>query len=202
MSAVTIGGRQSARMGTDAWLTPRRILGALGEFDLDPCSAPDPRRWPTARNHYTLPRDGLAMPWYGRVWMNPPYGKHARVWLARMAEHGIGTALVFNRSETSWYRTSITRHPNATAVFLLAGRVKFVRPGTYDAPDNGGAPSVLVAYGHRDAEILARCGLDGDFLPLPGRASRSQSPAGSLVTPAGSRTGISDRDAARSPNPR
>lgn len=57
--------------GHDEWLTPPEILRALGEFDLDPC-APVVRPWETAARHYTVQDDGLALPWEGRVWCNPP----------------------------------------------------------------------------------------------------------------------------------
>jgi hypothetical protein len=57
-------------------------------------------------------------------------------------------------------------------MFFLAGRLCFYRPDGSLAlrkngtPANAGAPSVLIAYGARDAEILAACGLDGQFVPL------------------------------------
>ncbi len=162
----TIGGHQSARMGSGVWLTPRPILDALGPFDLDPCAAPDPHRWPTARRHICLPEDGLAADWSGRVWLNPPYNRHAAGWIARLATHGHGTALLYARTDTGWFADNVLDHPNATALFFLRGRVRFIRPGTFDAPDNGGAPSVLVAYGHRDADTLRRCGLRGSFVPI------------------------------------
>lgn len=52
--------------GHDEWLTPPKILQALGPFDLDPC-APVNRPWATAARHYTVADNGLAMPWHGRV---------------------------------------------------------------------------------------------------------------------------------------
>ena len=63
--------------GTDVWLTPPYIIEALGEFDLDPCS-PINRPWDTAKKHYNVFDDGLAHQWEGRVWCNPPYGKHTK----------------------------------------------------------------------------------------------------------------------------
>lgn len=50
---------------TNVWLTPRKIIDALGPFDLDPCAAPSPRPWPTAKYHIELPEDGLAASWLG-----------------------------------------------------------------------------------------------------------------------------------------
>ena len=37
-TSLGIGGHQRARGGTVEWLTPPKILDALGPFDLDPCA--------------------------------------------------------------------------------------------------------------------------------------------------------------------
>ncbi len=87
--ARTMGSHQSHRAGTTTWLTPPHVIAALGPFDLDPCAHVG---WPTAKAGIYLPRDGLTTPWSGRVWLNPPYGAEVWRWLARLAEHGRGTA--------------------------------------------------------------------------------------------------------------
>lgn len=162
MSAI--GGHHSANAGTDVWLTPPHILEDLGPFDLDPCAAPDPKPWPTARRHVTLPEDGLSAPWRGRIWCNPPYGKEAGRWLARMAEHRHGTALVFARTETSWFFPTVWN--GADALLFLEGRLHFHYPDGRRADANAGGPSVLVAYGHYDAERLESSTLPGKFIRL------------------------------------
>lgn len=169
MTGLGIGGHESSRMGTDSWLTPRHILDPLGEFDLDPCSAPNPLLWPTASRHITWPDDGLLHIWEGRVWLNPPYGRETWVWLDRLAMHGNGTALIFARTETSGFVNTVWN--GADAVLFLHGRLQFRRAdGTLGVRANGGtansagAPSCLVAYGDGDADILGRCGLPGTFV--------------------------------------
>lgn len=164
MKVATIGGIQSARMQTGVWLTPRWILDALGAFNLDPCAAPDPAAWPTADRHIALPEDGLSAPWFGRVWLNPPYNIHARKWLARLANHGTGTALIFARTDTTWFADHV--FARASALLFLRGRVRFHRPDGVLARDNAGAPSVLAAYGIRDADLLAASGLPGTYIPI------------------------------------
>lgn len=47
-----------------------------------------------AARHYTVADDGLALPWHGRVWCNPPFGREAVKWPRRMRDHGNGIALV------------------------------------------------------------------------------------------------------------
>ena len=113
-----MGAHQSARSQTDCWLTPPAIVEALGgadSFDLDPASLPE-RPWPTARQHYTEVDNGLMLPWFGRVWLNPPYSTDlVRRFLARMAGHGQGVALIFARTETE----SFHRHVWGAASGLL-----------------------------------------------------------------------------------
>lgn len=157
-----MGSHHSAQAKSDIWLTPRHILDALGPFDLDPCSAPDPTVWPTAREHITLPRDGLTAPWAGRVWLNPPYGQQTWRWLDRLARHGNGIALVFARTETSGFAHQVWWR--STAVLFLIGRLTFHNPDGTPGPGNSGAPSCLVAYGRENARALGRCGLPGAFV--------------------------------------
>lgn len=90
----------------DEWLTPPSVIAALGEFDLAPCS-PVIRPWNTAKTHYDTNTDGLKMPWFGRVWLNPPYGKQTFTWLAKLAEHGDGIALIFARTETNGFHGEV-----------------------------------------------------------------------------------------------
>lgn len=160
----SMGSHQSASMISDVWLTPPEIVETLGPFDLDPCAAPEPRPWDTAAHHIALPEDGLAAEWSGRVWLNPPYSSEAVKWLRKMADHNNGTALVFARTETSWFVETIWKA--ATAVLFIEGRLYFHRPNGVRAEANAGAPSCLVAYGHRDARILAMSGIKGGFVRL------------------------------------
>lgn len=141
----------------DEWLTPPEIVSALGSFDLDPCS-PVERPWPTAAQHYDIGMDGLALPWSGRVWLNPPYGGQTFRWLKRLADHGNGIALIFARTETKGFHAEVWGR--ADAVFFYRGRLRFyhvdgVRGGVANAP------SVLIAYGERNASILQELAAKG-----------------------------------------
>lgn len=161
--ARAMGSHQSTAMISDTWLTPPYIVEALGPFDLDPCCPPD-MPWRTAATMLTKAEDGLAAPWQGRVWLNPPYSSVARAWMRKLVEHGVGTALIFARTETEWFRETVWRA--ATAVLFLHGRLHFHNALGVRAFANAGAPSCLIAYGTRDADILAGCGLEGQFVPL------------------------------------
>ena len=158
-----IGSHQSHRMKNDEWLTPPWILERLGEFDLDPCApAPDRRPWPTAKKHYSFAENGLVQPWEGRVWLNPPYGKHAAQWLIRLAQHGNGIALIFARTETdAFFRTVWEK---ADALLFVRGRLHFYDVNGIEAKSNSGAPSVLIAYGGNNMTLLRNSGIPGAFV--------------------------------------
>ena len=160
---MAIGSHQSAGMKNDEWLTPPHVLNALGKFNLDPC-APALRPWEMAEQHYTVHDNGLQQPWHGRVWLNPPYGLEAAQWLARLAAHGCGTALVFARTETEMFFENVWN--KASALLFLKGRLHFHYVDGARAAANGGAPSVLIAYGEQDAEILRSSLLSGAFVHL------------------------------------
>lgn len=148
------------------WLTPPEIVQALGPFDLDPCAAPSPRPWPTAKRHIELPEDGLNAKWKGRVWCNPPFGPHTAGWLYRMAEHGNGIALVFARTDTTMFRDYVW--PYADAVMFLHGRPHFHRPDGTRAKGNSGGPICLVAYGADNHTALLYSCLPGAVVSAKG----------------------------------
>lgn len=162
-----MSSHQSPVMRTDEWLTPPEILAKLGAFDLDPCS-PIVRPWDTARRHYTVADDGLSKEWFGRVWMNPPFGREATRWMHRLAEHGNGIALIPARTETAMFYESVWTR--ADAVLFLKGRPHFHRVDGSRASFNSGAPICLVAYGQRNHAALLNSNL-GVVLPVPRAAA-------------------------------
>jgi hypothetical protein len=93
---------------SDEWFTPPEIFDALGlVFDLDPCQPEQGRAFLSVpcRNFFTVAEDGLAQPWYGLVWLNPPFGgRNGHVpWLRRFMDHGNGIALVAARTSAAWF---------------------------------------------------------------------------------------------------
>ena len=166
-----IGGHHRPYRGrTDEWLTPPEIVAALGQFDLDPCS-PINRPWPTASEHFTVEHDGLARRWQRRVFLNPPYGPETGKWLARLAEHGNGVALIFARTETEMFHRFAWER--ADAMLFLRGRLHFHTVDGERAKANAGAPSVLIAYGPLNVQSLEQCGIDGQLV----RLNRAEEPS-------------------------
>jgi hypothetical protein len=149
----------------DRWLTPMPIIDAitvdigLPPFDLDPCGAPDHF---TAARRYILEDgdDGLRDPWYGRVWMNPPYGRMKNRWLHRfVSQYKLGnitggTILIpYNPDEVEAFHELM--YPMCDALMAYRHRINFV---SRDDKTGKGMVSVnasaLIAFGQQDADAL------------------------------------------------
>ena len=135
------------------WLTPDEILEAvvkaMGGIDLDPCSNSHEEPNVPALKHYTKEDDGLAQPWYGRVFANPPYSKKRtegiHPWSEKLIEEWesgrllMGIFLVPARPGSEWW-ANLSRY--ASCVVLIDGRLRFK-----GAPGAAPFPSALFAYG-------------------------------------------------------
>jgi len=139
---------------TNTWLTPLSIIESLGEFDLDPCGYPDHK---TAKNLICFPDDGLLAEWYGRIWLNPPYGRDIGKWLRKMERNRNGIALVFSRTDTKWFQES-----NPDAIFFIKGRIAFLKPDK-SISTNAGHGSMFLIYGHDNICAVIGSGIDGKF---------------------------------------
>lgn len=76
--------------GSNEWYTPSDVIEAarrvMGGIDLDPASCELANQTVKAGRYYTEADDGLAQPWFGRVFCNPPYGGLAGDFVKRMVE--------------------------------------------------------------------------------------------------------------------
>lgn len=160
-----MGSHQSQKMKNDEWLTPPYILNELGEFDLDPCS-PEPqlRPWSIAKQHYDVYDDGLNKDWFGRVFLNPPYGRESVKWLQKMTNHRNGIALIFARTETDMFFRYVWNE--AHSLLFIKGRLFFHLVTGERAKSNSGAPSVLISYSEYDTNILENCNIEGKLIKL------------------------------------
>lgn len=147
---------------TVEWLTPPELVIKLGEFDLDPCTPINPP-FTHAKTNFNVNDDGLKKEWFGRVYMNPPYGKGMDRWIEKLKMHGNGIALIFARTETKCFFNHIW--DDAVAILFVKGRIKFYN---IDGEQKGtpGAPSIFVAYGNENADALEKSGIEGKFIRL------------------------------------
>lgn len=130
---------------TPAWLVAaaRQALG--GWIALDPASSLVAQTVVQADRYYTLVEDGLAAPWAGTVFLNPPYS-NPLPWVVRLLWHqeqdAVPAAVVLTGCAASprWAQLLAGR---ATAVCYPTRRVNFWprRP-----TDNGNAGDNLIWY--------------------------------------------------------
>jgi len=56
------------------------IRRVMGDIDLDPASCAEANQVVRSRQIYTIEHDGLSLPWKGRIFLNPPYGRSFGYW--------------------------------------------------------------------------------------------------------------------------
>ena len=95
---------EQEQVTSDDYYTPQWVFDAMGiTFDLDVCSPPGGVAWIPATRYFTMADDGLAQPWVGRVWMNPPYSGSAP-WVERFTTHCNGVCLIPTSKSVWFYR--------------------------------------------------------------------------------------------------
>ena len=99
---------------TDEWSTPPHYIQlakkVMGAIDLDPASNHLAQQWIQADTYYTIKDNGLMQPWFGRLWLNPPYGNQVTLWTEKAVncyETGAireGILLVKPAVGSKWYQ--------------------------------------------------------------------------------------------------
>lgn len=138
---------------TCEWYTPPKVIEAarevLGGIDLDPASCGFAQRTVRASAYFDADTDGLAQPWRGRVFLNPPYGALGPKFTAKaLAEHEAGnlSAAILLLSgysfDTNWFR------PLWDCLLCFTdGRISF-----YNALGEPGCPSTATVFAYLGAE--------------------------------------------------
>lgn len=137
---------------SDDWATPPALFAQINErwgpFHLDPAANAINAKAP---HYYTKDDDGLAQPWSGRVFVNPPYGKTIGRWIEkaiRSTAHGATVVLLIPaRTGSVWFREAFE---HASEAHAISGNVTF---GSATAPATfGSVVMVLPAAGTPVAE--------------------------------------------------
>jgi ParB family chromosome partitioning protein len=141
------------------WRTPRKYLDAartvMGAIDLDPASGEEANETVKAAKIYTEADNGLVQPWKGRVWLNPPYGGEAKLFVERLLkEYQVGNVtaacvlLNSHPTETKWFQGLFDY-----LICFIHGRIHFGGPSR-DVTSSATHGSVIVYLGQERAKFI------------------------------------------------
>lgn len=112
---------------------------ALGGIDLDPASCTEANGVVGATRFYSFHENGLLHDWYGKVWLNPPYGNWGEWAPKTLREWRSGRIEAMCLLSTTRVITAQSFHTlvdEASAVFIARGRFRFWGPKAKE-PDEG-----------------------------------------------------------------
>lgn len=151
----------------DDWITPpwliKRARACLGSIDLDPASSERANMIVCASKYLTREMDALKRPWYGRVWLNPPYGRAVRPFVEKLVAEFISCnvssalCLVAARTDTAWFRL-LGDYPKC----FLWGRIRFLDGKTGKEAGVATFPSCVVGLGINSMKLATHFGDVGD----------------------------------------
>jgi phage N-6-adenine-methyltransferase len=145
----------------DEWFTPPEIIElareALGGIDLDPATHTIAQQTIGAATFYTAADNGLARPWFGRVWLNPPFNRTLlSLFVDKLiSEYSSGAVeqailLTHDYTDVEWFHAAARA---ARMVCFTSGRIRFLAPcGDVCSPRQGQA---LFYFGADDAAFGA-----------------------------------------------
>jgi len=133
------------------WGTPNAFMEWLESemsltFDLDAAASDENHKAP---EYFTKEDDGLNQEWYGRVWLNPPFGRELPLWLSKCAEQIRRDevesihVLIPARPDTRWFHDIVVNR--ASTVYFIKGRFNF-RFDRAIKGANAPFPSMLVVF--------------------------------------------------------
>jgi ParB family chromosome partitioning protein len=132
------GGACPNNTGNNEWYTPAKyvelVRKVLGSIDLDPASHPIAQQTVQAAQFFIEADNGLAKPWRGGVFCNPPYSKglitpFVDKLLSEIASGNVREAILLthNHSDTRWFQAVLGQ---ARRVCFTAGRLNFYGPNS------------------------------------------------------------------------
>jgi hypothetical protein len=157
---MTFTGRPGEET-SDEYATPtslwRPLSRAVDGFDLDPASGAEST--PIASTRYTKEDNGLEQPWFGKVWVNPPFGDRSgtgtsnrELWLKKARselsrdEVDFITFLLPVDTSTDWF------HEHAVAadtICLLSSRPQFEGESVHT-----GFACMILVYGNTPSDLV------------------------------------------------
>lgn len=143
---LTGPGPRDCLTGDPEWYTPKAYIEAarkaMGSIDLDPASCKLAQKTVRAKKYYGKGVDGLQEPWYGNVFLNPPYKAQDVAAFAGKLCDDVQTdnvkqavLLTNNATDTQWWHRAARE---CSLACLTEGRINFENAeGEKKNPPNG-----------------------------------------------------------------
>ena len=132
--------------GENEWYTPLEYIElartAMDGITLDPASSAKAQQGIQADNYFTEKDSGLEQPWYGNVWLNPPYSRDLIPAFIEKLVSELGNIdqailLTHNYTDTRWFHAA---EEHAARICFTTGRIRFLdEKGNRSAPTQGQA---------------------------------------------------------------
>ncbi|MCT4602493.1 MAG: phage N-6-adenine-methyltransferase [Marinifilum sp.] len=132
--------------------TPKYIIEAIGQIDLDPCAG---LKTNIADVNWTA--NGLEKKWFGFVYCNPPFSEK-ELWIEKMIKHNNGILLLPERGSAPWFGPLAMR---AQKYFVMGKKINFIGG---NSSNNIG--SVLFPFGTEAELRIKNSGLPGHFVQV------------------------------------
>ena len=141
-------------MANNNWGTPPKYIESarkvMGSIDTDPASNDAAQQIVKAAIYFTEEYSGFGHPWYGNVWLNPPYGRGlALPFLESLVDQYINglvnQAIILTNAvyDIPWWNTTVGEV--CSAICLPDHRIQFINPDTGE-PQKGNNKNQLFTY--------------------------------------------------------
>lgn len=162
----------SPSLKSNEWYTQARYVQAvkevLGGIDLDPASCAEANETVQATNYFCKEEDGLMLPWFGRVFLNPPYSAEGAArgmepgrarkavitqWIEKLIEDykegHVSSAILLTKADVKqkWFQL-LWNYP----ICIVQSRILFNRPGL--PPEKHQFGTAFVYFGDNQERFL------------------------------------------------
>jgi ParB family chromosome partitioning protein len=146
--------KAKALMRPNEFYTPSHIIeiarACMGGIDLDPASCAVANETVKATTFFDIKQNGLKRPWFGRVWLNPPYGRFSppfvRKAVTEFKASRVEKAIFLLKADhmtTGWFNDAMHAE---YIICLPRNRINFSSPN-YDSSTSAMSGSVIIGIG-------------------------------------------------------
>lgn len=147
------------------WYTPKKYIDAVIQvmdwINIDPASCAQANEWIKAQHYYSLEHSGLKVDWFGKVYLNPPYGGQTGIWVNKLINQyrlfNVTEAILLINAATdrNWFR-QLFNYP----ICFTDHRIKFIPADglTASRPTHGNAFVYFGKQQHKFCRIFSRFG--------------------------------------------